>query len=152
MIRVNSRHRWKREDRGRRTTCIARKPKRRSRRARIPAERVLRWSERYPRGIQMRRHESREPSDAGWRAFRRANGHGVESRARELVEARATSSSRSGRRPSRSRHHARVLLNQSGRSVGVIRTPTCRQVDSSPPLRTQKRTQERLRWVHDKAT
>jgi len=51
----------------------------------------------------------------------------------------------SDRRPSRSRHHAGVLLNQSERSVSVIRAPTCRQVDSSPPLRTQKYTHRSIR-------
>lgn len=156
MIRVNSRicrHRWKRKDRGRRTTCTARKPKRRSRRARIPGERILRWSERYPRGIQMRRHESCESSDAGWRAFRRANGHGDESRARELVEARATSSSVEPLRPMSVKiASSRGSLIKSKRPIRVIRTPACRQVDSSPPHRTQKRTQERLRWGRDRTT
>lgn len=53
-------HRRKRRIADKRRLYVARKPKRRSRRARIPPrERVLRWSERYSRGIQMRRHESR---------------------------------------------------------------------------------------------
>jgi len=130
-------------------TRIARKPKRRSRRAHIPGERVLRWSDRYPCGIQMRRYESRESSNASWRAFRWASEYGDESRARELVETRATSpfveSAPTDVRRSRSRHHAGVLLNQSERSVSVIRAPTCRQVDSSPPLRTQKYTHRSIR-------
>lgn len=130
-------------DRGRRTTCIARKPKRRSRRA--LAYRVLRWGERYySRGIQMRRHESRESFDAVRLPCIPTSEHGErggESRARSLARSRRRRSLVEPLRPSGSRHRAGVLLNQSGRSVGTIRT--CRQVDSSP--RAQRRAQERPR-------
>lgn len=104
---------------------------------------------RIPRVVRCRLARiptSERASERAGTVRRGAARRGDESRARGLVEARGRRRRRSSeplvdptRRPSRSRHRAGVLLNQSGRSVGVIRAPTCRQVDSSPPLRTQKR-------------
>lgn len=86
-------HRRKRRIADKRRLYVARKPKRRSRRARIPPrERVLRWSERYSRGIQMRRHESRS---ARIPTSSLELGHESRARARKLAVVQTTSQRRS---------------------------------------------------------
>lgn len=124
-------HRRKRRIADKRRLYVARKPKRRSRRVRIPPrKRVLRWSERYPRGIQMRRHESRSariPTSS--LSLSLELGHESRARARKPAEVRTTSVARIATRcPSRSRHRAGVLIKS--KRPCVIRAPACRQVNS----------------------
>lgn len=92
----------------------------------------------------MRRHESRESSDAGPACIPAG-----ESRARERSAASASPWMRgrhrveaTDRRPSRSRHRAGSLIIKSKRPdpVGLIGAPTCRQVDSSAPSNAAARS------------
>lgn len=99
----------------------------------------------------MRRHESREPSD-GVHSDERA-GHGDESRARELVEARATSFAEPLRPTSVKIASSRGGLIKSKRAI--------RRSDKDAGLstggfvsapNTEACTQEQPRWGRDRTT
>lgn len=119
-------HRRKRRIADERRLYVARKPKRRSRRVRIPPrKRVLRWSERYPRGIQMRRHESRSARIPTSSLELGPRVTSASSKARGGKDDVATSLARIATRcPSRSRHRAGVPIKS--KRPCVIRAPACR--------------------------